>query len=124
VAEALAHAHAAAAIHRDIKPEKILLSGGHALVTDFGVAKALVEAVPNRAPEQAAGDPAVDHRTDVSALGVVGCELLAGARAAALRFGHQRGQRADQSAGGGAVRGGGRYVAGPVRRSTSAVHLV
>jgi serine/threonine-protein kinase len=93
VADALAHAHGLGVVHRDIKPENIMLSGRHALVTDFGVAKAVSEATGRQqlttagvalgtptymAPEQAAADPNIDHRADVYALGVMAYELLAG----------------------------------------------
>jgi len=93
VADALAYAHAHKVVHRDIKPDNVMLSGRHALVMDFGVAKAVSEATGRHqvttagvalgtptymAPEQAAADPNVDHRADIYALGVLGYELLAG----------------------------------------------
>jgi Tol biopolymer transport system component len=93
VVDALAHAHSRGLVHRDIKPENVLLSGRHAMVTDFGVAKALSEATGRQqvttagvalgtpaymAPEQAAADPHLDHRVDLYAAGVVAYELLAG----------------------------------------------
>src|SRR5437016_14393967 len=93
MADALAYAHAEGVIHRDVKPENILLQGGHAVLTDFGVARALVESrsggrltdtgpalgTPGyMSPEQAAGERHIDARADLYALAVVGYEMLAG----------------------------------------------
>ena len=89
--EALAEAHRQGIVHRDIKPDNILLSRGHGLVTDFGVAKAVAESgrggtltsigvalgTPTyMSPEQAVADPHTDHRADIYALGCVAYEML------------------------------------------------
>ena len=92
VADALAYSHARGVVHRDIKPGNVMLSGRHALVTDFGVAKALQSSGGDKvttvgiavgtpqymAPEQAMGESNVDHRADIYALGLLGYEMLAG----------------------------------------------
>ena len=91
VAEALAYGHARGIIHRDIKPANILLGAGHALVADFGIARAigaegealtgtgLAVGTPNyMSPEQASGDREVDGRADIYATGSVLYEMLAG----------------------------------------------
>ncbi len=93
VTDALALAHSEGVVHRDIKPDNVMLSGRHAMVMDFGVAKAVSEATGRStlttagvalgtptymAPEQATADPNVDHRADIYAVGVMAYELLAG----------------------------------------------
>src|SRR5438093_552957 len=90
--EALHYAHGAGLIHRDVKPENVLLSQGHALVADFGIARAVGVATGDRltrtglslgtpaymSPEQAAADPEIDARADQYSLACVLYELLAG----------------------------------------------
>jgi serine/threonine-protein kinase len=106
VAKALAYAQSDGIVHRDIKPDNILLSGGASTVADFGIAKALAAAQRGgrpegdspkdldesaltslgtslgtpayMAPEQVAGDPNVDHRADIYSLGCVAYEMLTG----------------------------------------------
>jgi serine/threonine-protein kinase len=105
VTDALAYAHREGIVHRDIKPANVLLRDGHALVTDFGVAKALASALDASAddsrvgtmapvtttglaigtpaymaPEQLAGDVTADHRVDIYALGLFAYELLTARR--------------------------------------------
>jgi serine/threonine-protein kinase len=95
IAGALAYAHEHGVVHRDIKPENVMLSRQHALVADFGVAKALSASTmaagtastslgialgtpAYMAPEQAAADPTTDTRADLYALGAMTYEMLTG----------------------------------------------
>lgn len=93
VARGLEYAHRQGVAHRDIKPDNVLLAGTSAVITDFGIAKAISEAKADTsltsigvalgtpaymAPEQASGDSATDYRADIYAFGVMAYEMLAG----------------------------------------------
>src|SRR5688500_16685101 len=94
VLSALSYAHERGVVHRDIKPDNILLTGGHAVVADFGVAKALSASASASSsitslgvalgtpaymsPEQAVADPATDHRADLYSVGAMAYEMLTG----------------------------------------------
>ena len=96
VARALQYAHGQGVVHRDIKPDNVMLSGGAAVVADFGIAKAVSAAQTGgagstitqtgagvgtpayMAPEQAVGDPSSDHRADLYSFGCLAYEVLTG----------------------------------------------
>jgi serine/threonine-protein kinase len=91
VCRALAYAHSRGVVHRDIKPENILFSAGHAIVADFGIARAVSEGQrtitavgvplgtpPYMSPEQAQGLDNIDHRSDLYALACMLFEMVTG----------------------------------------------
>ena len=93
IVDAVAHAHRHGVVHRDLKPDNVMIAERHALVVDFGVAKAMRDATAHHdltsvgislgtpaymSPEQAAADPNIDHRADIYAIGVMAYEMLSG----------------------------------------------
>ena len=107
VARALAYSHERSVVHRDIKPDNVLLAGDVAVVTDFGIAKAISAALTDSgsttltsvgtmvgtpaymAPEQASADPAIDFRADIYSFGCLAYELLAGEPPFSARLTHE-----------------------------------